>query len=136
MKVTPYLTSAGKCAEAMTYYESALGGKLSMVMNFADMMGKGTPEGLGDKMAQMTLELSDGSQLFASDVFEELEYKGVEGDAMSVTCADAADAERLFGVMSEGDTVTMPLSKTDWAALFGMCRDQFGVGWMIDADAG
>jgi len=61
MKVTPYLTSAGKCAEAMTYYESALGGKLSMVMNFADMMGKGTPEGLGDKMAQMTLELSDGT---------------------------------------------------------------------------
>ncbi|MDG1075184.1 MAG: hypothetical protein P8P65_00820 [Planktotalea sp.] len=53
----------------------------------------------------MTLELSDGNQLLASDVFEEVEYKGVEGDAMRVSCADAADAERLFGGMSEGGTV-------------------------------
>ena len=73
MKATPYLTFAGNCAEAMTYYESALGGKLSMVMTFADMMGEGAPEGLGDKMAHMTLELSDGSQLFASDLFDEEE---------------------------------------------------------------
>jgi uncharacterized glyoxalase superfamily protein PhnB len=75
-------------------------------------------------MVHMTLELSDGNQLLASDVFEEVEYKGVEGDAMRVSCADAADAERLF------------VGKTDWAALFGMCCDQFGVGWMIDVDAG
>ena len=81
-----------------------------MVMTFADMM----PEGLSVKMAHMMLELSDGNQLLASDVFEEVEYKSVEGDAMRVTCADAADAERLFGVMSEGGAVTMPLGKTDW----------------------
>lgn len=105
-------------------------------MTFADMMREGAPEGLGVKMAHMTLELSDGNKLFASDVFEGAEYKGVEGVAMRVTCADAADAERLFGAMSEGGTVTMPLGKTDWAALFGMCRDQFGVGWIIDVDAG
>ena len=103
-----------------------------MVMTFADMM----PEGLSVKMAHMTLELSDGNQLLASDVFEGAESKGVEGVAMRVNCADAADAERLFDVMSEGGTVTMPLGKTDWAALFGMCCDQFGVGWMIDVDAG
>jgi uncharacterized glyoxalase superfamily protein PhnB len=56
-------------------------------------------------MVHMTLELSDGNQLLASDVFEEVEYKGVEGDAMRVSCADAADAERLFVGMSEGGTV-------------------------------
>ena len=56
-------------------------------------------------MVHMTLELSDGNQLLASDVFEEVEYKGVEGDAIRVSCADAADAERLFGGMSEGGTV-------------------------------
>jgi hypothetical protein len=38
-------------------------------------------------MVHMTLELSDGNQLLASDVFEEVEYKGVEGDAMRVSCA-------------------------------------------------
>ena len=55
MKVTPYLT-------------------------FADMM----PEGLSVKMAQMMLELSDGNQLLASDVFEEVEYKGVESGCLVV----------------------------------------------------
>jgi PhnB protein len=53
-----------------------------------------------------------------------------------VTCANVAEAETLFGVMSEGGMVTMPLAKTDWAELFGMCRDRFGVGWMIDLGAG
>lgn len=56
-------------------------------------------------MVHMTLELSDGNQLLASDVFEEVEYKGVEGDAMRLTRADAADAERLFGGVFEGGTV-------------------------------
>jgi len=135
MKVTPYLTYAGSCEEAMTFYASALGGKISMAMTFAEMMGEGAPDGLGEKIAHMTLDLSDGSQLFASDVFDESDYKGVEGVAMSVTCADAGEAQALFAVMSQGGVVTMPLGKTDWAELFGMCRDKFGVGWMIDVDA-
>jgi PhnB protein len=136
MKVTPYLTFAGHCEEAMTFYASALSGKITMSMTFAEMMGEGAPEGLGEKIAHMTLDLGEGSQLFASDVFDESDYKGVEGVAMSVTCANVAEAETLFGVMSEGGMVTMPLAKTDWAELFGMCRDRFGVGWMIDLGAG
>ncbi len=135
MKVTPYLTFAGNCEDAMTFYAGALGGKVSMVMTFAQMMGAGAPEGLGAKMAHMTLDLGEGRQLFASDVFDESDYKGVEGVSLSVTCATAAEAEALFAVMSEGGSVSMPLGKTDWAALFGMCRDRFGVAWMIDVDA-
>lgn len=136
MKVTPYLTFAGNCEEAVNFYAQALGGKVAMVMTFAEMMGEGAPEGLGDKIAHMTLDLGEDGQMFASDVFDASEYKGVEGVAMSVTCGSAAEAEALFATMSKGGSVTMPLGKTDWAELFGMCRDRFGVGWMVDLDAG
>lgn len=135
MKVTPYLTYAGNCEEAMTFYAHALGGKIVMAMTFSEMMGEDTPDGLAKKMAHMTLDLGNGSQLFASDVFDESTYTGVEGAAMSVTCTNANEATALFEQLSEGGSVTMPLGKTDWAELFGMCRDRFGVGWMVDIDA-
>jgi len=28
----------------------------------------------------------------------------------------------------------MPLNKTFWGAYFGMCRDKFGIQWMISYD--
>jgi PhnB protein len=45
------------------------------------------------------------------------------------------DADELRGywekLSSSGD-VTMPLEKQVWGDEFGMCRDQFGVSWMVN----
>ena len=46
-----------------------------------------------------------------------------------------AQKERLFGALSEGGAVRMPLGKTFFASRFGMVKDRFGVLWMIIAGA-
>jgi PhnB protein len=41
------------------------------------------------------------------------------------------DARRIFAGLAEGGEVTTPLSEVDWASLFGMVVDRFGVPWLI-----
>jgi len=50
---------------------------------------------------------------------------------LSLAAKDDADAERLFGALSDGGQVQMPLSKTFFASRFGMVADRFGVPWMV-----
>jgi len=50
---------------------------------------------------------------------------------VSPTFADAAEAERIFGLLAEGGTVQMPIEETFWAVCFGACVDRFGTPWMI-----
>jgi PhnB protein len=45
--------------------------------------------------------------------------------------ANDAEAERLFGALSAGGQVHVPLTKTFFSSRFGMLADRFGVGWMI-----
>ena len=53
------------------------------------------------------------------------------GFQISVTDNNADEVERIFDALKEGGTVQMPLDKTFWSPLFGMCTDKFGVGWMV-----
>jgi PhnB protein len=38
---------------------------------------------------------------------------------------------RLFGSLTDGGQVQMPLTKTFFSSRFGMGADRFGVSWMI-----
>ena len=38
---------------------------------------------------------------------------------------------QVFGALSDGGQVTLPLTKTFFSPRFGMLTDKFGVGWMI-----
>jgi PhnB protein len=53
------------------------------------------------------------------------------GIALALSVPTEADAERVFGALSEGGKVNMPLQKTFFSPRFGMLADKFGVGWMV-----
>ena len=55
--------------------------------------------------------------------------------ALSYGTDSLDDAHRAFDALSAGGQVTMPLAPTFWAALFGMCTDKFGVGWMVNVES-
>jgi PhnB protein len=54
-----------------------------------------------------------------------------QGFALSLMASSDADAERLFGALSDGGEVQMPLTKTFFSSSFGMIADRFGVSWMV-----
>jgi uncharacterized glyoxalase superfamily protein PhnB len=53
------------------------------------------------------------------------------GISLSLTASDDAEAQRLFGALSDGDHITMPLTEAVFAASFGVLSDKFGVQWMV-----
>jgi PhnB protein len=132
--VHPYLNFAGDTEEAFRFYQTVFGGELS-ITRFGDFPGDmGVPEGDRDMIANVTLPLGNGTMLMGTDTLASLGQELKKGNDFSIALAPstADDAERLFGALSDGGTVEMPLAATPWAEKYGMCVDRFGVRWMVN----
>ena len=53
---------------------------------------------------------------------------------LNIDCESVEEIDRLFGALSAGGTVTMPLQDTFWGARFGLLNDKFGVQWMFNCE--
>jgi PhnB protein len=129
-----YLFFDGKCAEAMRFYEAALGGKLEMMMTYDESpAGSDAPPGAGDRIMHARLDV-EGRSLMASDFPTSQTHQGMHGFALSMNYQTVDEARRVFDRLAEGGTVSMPLEATFWAEAFGMLTDRFGTPWMINVD--
>ena len=50
---------------------------------------------------------------------------------LSLSVDSEADAERIYGLLTDGGAVFMKMEKTPFANRFAMCRDRFGTSWML-----
>ena len=128
-EINAYLVFNGNCAEAMRFYERALGGKLKLMTAGESPGAEKMPPGSANLIIHAHLDV-DGGILMASDDMAGAEFKGMNGFAVSLTYKNAADAKRAFDALSEGAQITMPFQKTFWSEGFGMLADRFGVPWM------
>jgi PhnB protein len=130
MHVQPYLFFEGRCEEALEFYRRALGAEVEMLMRFKDSPDPGAcPAGAQDKVMHASFRIGD-STVMASDGRCQGQ-PSFQGIALSLTAADDAEAERLFGALAEGGQVQVPLAKTFFSSRFGMLSDRFGVPWMV-----
>lgn len=135
--VNPYLNFNGNCEEAFTYYRSVFGGNFPYVGRFKDMPSElPIPDDFREKIMHISLQISKETALMgcdASDVFRPLPVQG-DNISLSVNTDSEDEAQRIFAALAKGGKITMPLEKTFWNALFGMCTDQFGINWMVSYD--
>ena len=133
MEVNPYLMFNGNCAEALKFYEQALGAKTLFSMPFAGSPACDTvPAEWGDKVLHATLEIGD-TKVMASDA-PPGHYQAPQGISVSLSLKDPAKGEEIFKALSENGQVQMPYQPTFWAAGFGMCVDRFGIPWMVNVE--
>ena len=138
--VQPYLFFNGKCEEALNFYKKAIGAEIGAIMRFKDAPpmppGEAAPEGCGpggtpDPNSVMHASFKIGqSEIMASDGCSDGKAK-FEGFSLSIAVDTEAEADRIFGALSAGGNVMMPMGKTFFAPKFGMTTDKFGVGWMV-----
>ena len=134
-----YLTFDGECEAAFTFYQSVLGGEISMWNRFGEMPPQeGMPplsEEHKNRIMHVTLPISRENVLMGSDSMPGI-HKITKGNnfAISLNAQSRAEAEKLFNGLSEGGNVTMPLQDTFWGAYFGMWEDKFGIQWMVNYD--
>jgi PhnB protein len=130
-----YLFFNGNCAQAMRFYEKALGGKLETMMTYGQSpQPESCPAGSADRIMHASLSLG-GRTLMASDTPQGQPYQGMNGFGLSLNYPTAAEARRVFDTLAAGGKVVMPVDKTFWAEAFGVVTDQFGTPWMVGGGA-
>ncbi len=130
-----YLAFNGNCAEAMRFYEHALGGKLEVLMSGADSpMADQIPKASAHRILHARLALPGGGTLFAGDSPEHMPYEGIKGVSITVDYATVAEAERVFAALSAGGQVGMPMQAAFWAKRWGMLVDRFGTPWIVNGE--
>ena len=136
MNVQPYLFFDGKCEEAIAFYKKAVGAEVKMLMRFKDApppdpksdMCAPAPQ-TADKVMHACLRIGDTNVMMSDGRCQG--KASFQGFSLSLTAANENEAKRLFGVLSDGGQVIMPLGKTFYSPCFGMAADKFGVSWMV-----
>ena len=127
--LNPYLALDGTCREAMEFYQSILGGELS-VMTFGQAQGGAEFPG-SDNVMHASLITSDGLALFASDTMEGMPQQ--PGDTVSVSISGDDDRlEQIFEALVDGGEAIVAFEKQMWGDIYGMVRDRFGVLWHVN----
>lgn len=133
MKIRPYLSFNGNCAEAVTFYEKVFNVK-AQVQRYKDAPpDSGIPmlEGSENFIMHAQFEL-DSEVVMLSDALPGNTIKVGENIALTLEFDDIETAKAVFKALKEGGEVSMELEETFWSKCFGSLTDKFGIGWNID----
>ncbi len=131
-----YLNFDGTTKEAFEFYRSVFGGEFTQFGTYADApKDLHIPERYKDRVMHISLPIGE-STLMGTDHVPNLGLPLVVGNNVSIitNCENKQRCDELFAKLSTGGEVRMPLEKTFWSAYFGMCKDKFGINWMINKD--
>jgi len=128
--LNPYLGFRDSAREAMEFYQSVLGGELTL-STFAEFQASEDPAE-HDKIMHARLTTDGGMVLMGADTPNSMDYTAAGPISISLSGDDASELRGYFDKLSEGGTPLMPLEQAPWGDSFGMCVDRFGVRWMIN----
>jgi len=128
-RLNPYISFAGNAREAMEFYQRVFDGSLAL-NTFGEF---GPPDAPGaDKIMHGQLETDGGFTLMGADTPPGTEHEPGNNIAVSLSGDDAEQLRGYWAKLAEGGAVSVPLEPQMWGDEFGMCVDQFGIGWMVN----
>jgi len=128
MRTDIYVNYNGTCEEAFRFYEKHLGGKVTLL----------TTHGAGPESARFSdewkgkvlharLELNN-AMLMGADIPS---AEPMRSAYVTLTLDTAAEAERVYALLTDGGQIFMKMEETFFASRFAMLRDRFGTSWML-----
>ena len=129
-KLNPYLSFRDNARQAMEFYKTVFGGKLTM-NTFKEFQASQDP-GEDNKIMHAMLEAENGITFMAADTPNGMEFRSGTSMSMSLSGGNEAELRGYFEKLASGGMITMPLEKAPWGDTFGMLTDQFGVSWMVN----
>jgi len=133
MKLIPYLNFPGNAEEVMHTYARIFNGKIHDVSRFGDT-NHSLPDDQKNRIMHARLTFGENLLMFSDGMPGRPIIHG-DGINLSVGLTDEAQAKSVFDQLAEGGSITMPMAKQFWGALFGMVTDKYGIHWMINCDA-
>lgn len=129
-RLNPYLSFRGQAREALEFYAAVFGGDtaISTFGEFGD-----PPPGVGaDDVMHGQLETTMGFTLMCSDVPGSMDLTVGDNISLSLSGDDAEALRGYWERLSVDGEVRTPLEKQMWGDEFGLCKDKFGVDWMVN----
>jgi PhnB protein len=130
-KLNPYLMFDGNAKEAMEFYQSVLGGELTM-HNY----GEAAPsEETKDKIMHANIETGDINIMASDDCMPDHNLIVGNNIHMSLVGTDEEKLTEYFNKLSKGGKVELALDKQPWGDIYGQFTDKFGIHWMVNISA-
>src|SRR5579884_2626003 len=129
-KLNPYISFKDNTREAMEFYKTVFGGKLTMG-TFKDFHASQDPSE-DNLIMHSQLDAANGITIMASDTPNRMEYRVGTNFSISLSGDNEAELRGYFEKLMAGGTITMPLEKAPWGDTFGMLTDKFGVAWLVN----
>jgi PhnB protein len=134
-KLHTYLNFAGNTEEAFLFYREAFGGEFKSLIRYKDMPmpGVALSKEAADKIMHIGLPIGRDDLLMASDALESWGQKLETGNNVNlfIQVDSKEEADRLFGSLSAGGNVEMPMADQPWGDYMGSFEDRFGIMWML-----
>jgi PhnB protein len=130
VKLYTYLNYGGNCAQAFRFYEEHLGGHITMMTRHGEQPNPvGVPAEWKDAVLHARIELGD-TVVMGADIPPD-RFQPIRSAYLALIAGSAEEAERLYGLLSDGGQIFMKMEKTFFANRFAMLRDRFGTSWML-----
>lgn len=127
MKLNVYVNYAGNCEEAFHFYQQHLGAKIISMLTHEQQPDPAMPQNWKTKILHARIEIGDAIVMGADIPNAE----PMRSAYLTLLADTAADAERIYAVLSKGGQIFMKMEETNFASRFAMLRDKFGASWMI-----
>jgi len=129
MQLDIYVNYRGRCEDAFRFYEQHLGGKMSGLVRHGDQPNPNPniPVDWKEKVVHGRIEIG-GTVLMGADIPQ---AEPMRSAYLSLTVDSEQDAERIYGLLTDGGEIFMKMEKTPFANRFAMIRDRFGTSWML-----
>ena len=135
VSINPYLSFNGNCEAAFNFYQSIFGGEFDELMRYndKDCFDKDIPESEKEKIAHISLQLTEHVWLMGTDVSEYFETPATFGDCVCLSiCAESKEeTRRIYNDLSADGSIEQALEETSWADLFAAFTDKFGICWSL-----
>lgn len=129
-RLNPYISFKDNAREAMEFYKSVFGGKLT-INTFGDFQASQDPAE-ANKIMHSMLEADNGIAFMASDTPAGMPYQPGASISMSLSGDEDAELNGYWTKLSEGGQIAVPLEKAPWGDKFGMLNDKFGITWLVN----
>ena len=134
IKTVPHINFRGDARSALDFYQSVFGGDITIV-TYQDAHAVQDPE-KADQVMWGQVASSAGFAVMAYDVPSRLDWNAGEIPFFVSVRGEAEEISRCWTKLCEGATILQALGPANWAAVYGMLKDKFGVTWVLDAPNG
>jgi len=131
--LSPYVSFAGKTAEALEFYKGVFGGEANVTLAKDGPMSQQTPP---EKMDQVFhADYNAGSfRMLASDMMSGDEAPANNVISLALMTDSAEQLQEWFDKLAEGGKVVWPVRDSEWGSVYAQVVDKYGIQWMLNFD--